>query len=476
MDTSGRVSSPMAPLGLSGTTSRSTATTSWTSPWPPSAGAIGSCTATGTVTAHGPPDLGSSSHVATMPSGSPAIARSIESHPTESGYWVLWTDGYVDAHNLTDHGSANRDGFGGTEYVGSIRRTHDGGGYWITSGSGIVQAFGNAPSPGQRTALPRRELVDGVVLGPDTLCPVRQRLRRPVPRTATCSSLQATGSTSGPSAKATELCAQTETTKITPISYGSCCCGPAGTSTRTHRQAQRSPTCTATSRSTGSWSRTSLPDTMFDKRPVIEAIKGSATSSATSSSSTPKAASGSSRPPGGRWGTTSSTARRSAHAGDRRDRPAHGHRSLSAASRLAPRSSSPPTTRADRRRVNPSTRRPRTPPSSARRPRGTWRARSSRRCGPRRVQGAGAQVMANLLDMKMWFYRRTARSAASATRSSTSTTRSVSSNARRARSTSTTSEAVSLTHDLTSGDFTMSLTTHWLGGSPYGVSHPLLHR
>lgn len=80
-----------------------------------------------------------------MPSGSPVIAHAIESHPTDSGYWVLWSDGTVTAHGaLIHHGNANRVGFTRTEYVGALRRTLSGGGYWIVSGSGIVQAFGDA--------------------------------------------------------------------------------------------------------------------------------------------------------------------------------------------------------------------------------------------------------------------------------------------------------------------------------------------
>jgi hypothetical protein len=89
-------------------------------------------------------DQGVSSHTAFMPTGAPAIARSLESHPTTQGYWILWTDGYVSAHNTTHYGDANRAGFTYAEYVASIRRTSTGGGYWVTSGNGIVQAFGDA--------------------------------------------------------------------------------------------------------------------------------------------------------------------------------------------------------------------------------------------------------------------------------------------------------------------------------------------
>lgn len=87
----------------------------------------------------------------TMPSGAQVLARSIESHPTTSGYWILWTDGIVSAHNLTHHGNADRTGFYFAEYVASIRRTSTGAGYWITSGRGIVQNKGDAPHHGNAT-------------------------------------------------------------------------------------------------------------------------------------------------------------------------------------------------------------------------------------------------------------------------------------------------------------------------------------
>lgn len=98
----------------------------------------------------------------TMPSGAPKIARSIESHPDTVGYWILISDGEVQEFNLTNHGSANRSGFTDTEYVASIRRTSTGNGYWIPSGGGRVQAFGDADEFGDATAFPIEKWVYGL--------------------------------------------------------------------------------------------------------------------------------------------------------------------------------------------------------------------------------------------------------------------------------------------------------------------------
>lgn len=109
----------------------------------------GSVHAYGDATSHGDATV-----TGTMPSGAPIIARSIESHPTIPGYWVLCSDGVVQAFDLTHLGNAARSGFDvsiygraafdAAEYVASIRRTHTGDGYWIPSGGGIVQGFGDA--------------------------------------------------------------------------------------------------------------------------------------------------------------------------------------------------------------------------------------------------------------------------------------------------------------------------------------------
>lgn len=105
---------------------------------------------------------GNSPVTGTMPSGAPVIARSIESHPSTPGYWILWTDGTVTAHALTDHGSANRVGFATSEYVASIRRNKTGTGYWIVSGGGIVQAFGAAIHHGNAARYEQAAWVNGL--------------------------------------------------------------------------------------------------------------------------------------------------------------------------------------------------------------------------------------------------------------------------------------------------------------------------
>lgn len=104
----------------------------------------------GTVNSYGSTAYyGDSVHSATLPDGSPAIAKSIESHPTIQGYWVLWSDGYITAHNLPHYGNADdRTGFALGEWNTAIRRTSTGGGYWVTSSLGRVQAKGDAKHKG----------------------------------------------------------------------------------------------------------------------------------------------------------------------------------------------------------------------------------------------------------------------------------------------------------------------------------------
>jgi hypothetical protein len=99
-------------------------------------------------------DHGSSPVSGFMPDGALVHATSIEAHPTIDGYWILQSDGLVSAHNVPYHGDANRDGFQPHEWVTSLRHTASGGGYWITSGNGIVQAFGDAPHHGNRDTDP----------------------------------------------------------------------------------------------------------------------------------------------------------------------------------------------------------------------------------------------------------------------------------------------------------------------------------
>lgn len=98
----------------------------------------------------------------TMPSGARVKAQSIESHPVTQGYWVLLSDGTVSAHNLTSYGNANRAGFGVTEYVHALRRNKTGSGYWVLSGSGIMQHFGAAGDFGNGTRYPAEDWVNGL--------------------------------------------------------------------------------------------------------------------------------------------------------------------------------------------------------------------------------------------------------------------------------------------------------------------------
>lgn len=117
----------------------------------------------GMVTSHGDAtDHGDGSYVGFMANGGSAVARSIESHPSTSGYWILYTNGEVEAHNLTDHGSASEAGFSTNEYMASIRRTTDGAGYWVTSGGGRVQHFGNAQDLGDAPAYPEEKWALGL--------------------------------------------------------------------------------------------------------------------------------------------------------------------------------------------------------------------------------------------------------------------------------------------------------------------------
>jgi hypothetical protein len=83
-----------------------------------------------------------------VPADHTVFAQSIDSHPTTQGYWVLWSDGVVDAINLTHYGNANRDGFLPLEWTTQLKRTSTGLGYWILSGTGIMQARGDAPHKG----------------------------------------------------------------------------------------------------------------------------------------------------------------------------------------------------------------------------------------------------------------------------------------------------------------------------------------
>ena len=93
-------------------------------------------------------------------------AQSIESHPTDpDGYWIMKEEGEITAiGSLSTYAIQPLMG-GGTpsgtapygielvehEYFTRIRRTSTGNGYWIVSGSGKVRAFGDAAHYGQDT-------------------------------------------------------------------------------------------------------------------------------------------------------------------------------------------------------------------------------------------------------------------------------------------------------------------------------------
>lgn len=91
-------------------------------------------------------------------------AQSIESHPTDDGgYWIMREEGEVTAHGSFSTYSINPLLGGGTpsgtapygidlqrdEYFTRIRRTSTGDGYWLVSGSGKVRAFGDANHYGE---------------------------------------------------------------------------------------------------------------------------------------------------------------------------------------------------------------------------------------------------------------------------------------------------------------------------------------
>lgn len=76
-------------------------------------------------------------------------ARSIESHPTDAGgYWILQEQGPVTAiGSLPSYSSPSEPStatFEVGEYFTRIRRTSTGEGYWIVDGSGDVYAYGDA--------------------------------------------------------------------------------------------------------------------------------------------------------------------------------------------------------------------------------------------------------------------------------------------------------------------------------------------
>lgn len=73
-------------------------------------------------------------------------AQSIESLPVDAGgYWIMKKQGDITAVGTTvDYGSPTTAGFETGEYFTRIRRTSTGDGYWTVDGSGDVQNFGDA--------------------------------------------------------------------------------------------------------------------------------------------------------------------------------------------------------------------------------------------------------------------------------------------------------------------------------------------
>jgi hypothetical protein len=87
----------------------------------------------------------------TSPLSDSVHAHSIESHPTINGYWVSWSNGLVTAHNLPHHGNVASAELG-VDWISSIRRTSKGDGYRLLTAFGMVHCrgtathHGNAPS------------------------------------------------------------------------------------------------------------------------------------------------------------------------------------------------------------------------------------------------------------------------------------------------------------------------------------------
>lgn len=79
--------------------------------------------------------------------GDPAYrGTGIETHPSLDGYWVVNGDGEVTAFgSVPDHGGLTARGtMVENEWIRAIRRTNDGGGYYLLRGAGGTFVFGNA--------------------------------------------------------------------------------------------------------------------------------------------------------------------------------------------------------------------------------------------------------------------------------------------------------------------------------------------
>lgn len=227
----------------------------------------------GTVTPFGSaPDLGNASVSGLMPSGGQIIARSIESMGGDvgTGYWVLRSDGDVQAFgDATHYGDANRTGFTPTEYVGSIRRTSTSLGYWIPSGNAIVQAFGDAPHVGNGFKYPPENWAAGLVwdMIPWSGGDEGYAIQHADGRLDVCGDFGYYGSIGeGEGQLRKDGNYKDYADIIRELLLWS------GFYLFRHPAAAGQPAVYGNIESTGAYSKLPLPDEMFDKRPVMEAI------------------------------------------------------------------------------------------------------------------------------------------------------------------------------------------------------------
>lgn len=105
----------------------------------------------GTVAAFGDAGYyGNSWNPAWVPYDDAVHAHSIESHPTQDGYWVSWTNGRVTAHNLPHLGDP--EGQLGIDWISAICRTSKGDGYRLLTALGGIHCYGTATFHGNAPA------------------------------------------------------------------------------------------------------------------------------------------------------------------------------------------------------------------------------------------------------------------------------------------------------------------------------------
>jgi hypothetical protein len=111
----------------------------------------------GTVAAYGDAiHYGNSTNPAFVPGSDAVHAHDIESHPTLNGYWVSWNNGIVTAHNLPNLGGVDPAELATTkDWISAIRRTSKGDGYRLLSCFGIVHCRGTATHHGNAPASPK---------------------------------------------------------------------------------------------------------------------------------------------------------------------------------------------------------------------------------------------------------------------------------------------------------------------------------